>query len=223
MQFKWSYSALSSFQQCPQKFYRQYIAKDVERVTSKAAEAGTAAHTDLEKRLAEGVALPAHLAHVEPVCQQLLGSAGVCHAELSLGVTDAWEPCGFFDPKAWGRCRCDVVLAGGGNALLIDWKTGKPSNAKYQTDFELRVQASLVKAYRPETKTIFGLYYWVKAGTFSSEYDVSDVTPTRQEITALYHKIVTTPEVKFKTKKSPLCSYCPVTTCKHWKPLPEGA
>lgn len=227
---KWSYSMLSTFSNCPKRFWHQYIAKDVERTTSLAAEAGVKVHSVLETAVCAPAApdLPETLAHVTPIVEDMRRFNA--QVELSLGVREDWSPCGFFDSDVWGRVRIDVAVIHPLNTAcaLVDWKNGNPKNAKYMDNFELRVQAAILAAHYPTLRVIKGRYYWTKAKPlgwpeWSETYDLSDIGGHRFAIQNLYDRINERRPEHFTTKKSPLCAYCPVKRCQYWKPLPIGA
>lgn len=220
---KWSYSMLNAFGTCPKRCWHQYIARDVPRQETAASKEGNDVHEKLELAVRNGDELPPELAHVSPLVKTLRRHGA--SAELQLGVRQDWTPCGFFDADVWGRGKLDVALLhpNGVSAALIDYKNGNPRNAKYLDNFELRVQAALLKAWFPRLRAIKGRYYWIKADSYSETYDLSDVDSHHFAIENILERIVDRKPENFTTRKGPLCKYCPVTHCKHWQPTPQGA
>ena len=71
-----SYSALKMYENCPQRYYRQRIIKDVRDVGNNASKEGERAHKSLERRLTEGFPLPAELKKFETLCAMLESKPG---------------------------------------------------------------------------------------------------------------------------------------------------
>jgi hypothetical protein len=230
----WSYSALSQYLTCPQAFYRVRVAKDVKDEQSQEALSGQQLHTELE-HLVSGAGVSADSPIYEwpkAVALALNVKAAGAAPEMALGVTRDWEPCAFFDPQVWGRTKVDVAIVNNSldGLVLLDWKTGRPQNAKYQTPFELECQASILKAYFPHLQRVVGRYYFVKgalhwAGLLDDNhtprkyYDLSDIPAHRTKIERLCHEINARAPESFRTRKNPLCNgWCAVKACKHWRP-----
>lgn len=228
----WSYSRLSKYKTCPYAFYREVIKKDVPYVQGAEAKEGEEVHAELEY-IVKGVAFEQrHLwryPSARAMAERLRGLGA--SAELELGVTRDWEPCGFFDPNVWGRTKIDVFMPNYANssAFLLDWKNGKPANKKYLDEFELQCQASILRAHYPDVKTVIGRYYFLKdnsswagitpEGNPRPWYNLSNVTSVREYIERVFTEINKRAPEAFRTRKNPLCNgWCAVTDCRHWKP-----
>jgi ATP-dependent helicase/DNAse subunit B len=78
-----SYSALKLFENCPQRYYRQRILKDIKDEGGEASKYGERVHEMLERRLKENLELPQEVAHYEALCKgvEKLATGGELHIE----------------------------------------------------------------------------------------------------------------------------------------------
>ncbi len=235
---KWSYTSLSTFELCPFKYREKYITKTVPPADSEAMRNGREIHETLEVAI-KGPAAVATIGHrvasigvgnLPPIVARLRGAGA--RAELALGVKADWTPCDFFDPDVAGRGKLDVALIDGDTAFILDWKTGKVTNKKYQTDAEIALHAVLLKAHYPELTRITGTYCYTRDGSFTGGKpdgrpdpgprelaDLSNTAAVRWRIGSTVAAIeMALAKDKFTTRKNNLCPWCEVTTCKHYKP-----
>ena len=214
----WSYSSIKTFDQCPKKYFHLKVAKDFKDEAGEAADYGTAVHEAAELFVTSGVPIPEKFAFMRPIVEPLAKKQGAKYAEIKIGVTRDLKPCGFFDKGVWYRGIADLLIVNGSNAWLIDYKTGK--NAKYADIKQLDLLAGAVFVHFPEVETINSALLYVVSqdmprkihhrqhlseymGVFDEQLDRLDA--------AMENGV-------FNAKTSPLCGWCPVTTCEHWKP-----
>jgi RecB family exonuclease len=158
---------------------------------------------------------------MRPVVEALSKFPGDKHTELKLGIkrTDnGFEPCGFFDKDVWYRGIVDLLIVKGKTAYLIDYKTGK--NAKYADMKQLDLMAGAVFIHFPNVVRIkSGLAFVV-----SNEFPKKDhVREHLNQYLAVFDDQLDQLEAAmdngiWNAKTSPLCGWCPVTTCEHWRP-----
>ena len=214
----WSYSSIKTFDQCPKKYFHLKVAKDFKDEAGEAADYGTAVHEAAELFVTSGVPIPEKFAFMRPIVEPLAKKQGAKYAEIKIGVTRDLKPCGFFDKGVWYRGIADLLIVNGSNAWLIDYKTGK--NAKYADIKQLDLLAGAVFVHFPEVETINSALLYVVSqdmprkihhrqhlseymGVFDEQLDRLDA--------AMENGV-------FNAKTSPLCGWCPVTTCEHLKP-----
>lgn len=210
----WSYSFLSTYDRCPRQAEARYITKELPYTESPEAAHGNKVHKVYEDALKLKQFPPVpyeygvkyfHDIYALP-CTELM-------AEQQLGVTRDWKPTGFFGNDVWGRGKLDVTaILNTTTAILFDWKTG---NSAYEDPFELEVQAVLLKAKYPELETIKGCYIYLKDDRYGKVHDLSSkIERTKETIEGIMR---TVGKGLFYAKKNPLCSWCALTSCKHWK------
>ena len=217
----WSYSSIKTFDQCPKKYFHLKVAKDVKDDPGEAAVYGTQVHEAAELFVKDGTPIPEKFAYMRPIVEPLASKKGEKLTELKLGLRkqgDEFEVCGFFDKDVWYRGIVDLLILDGDRAWMIDYKTGK--NAKYADMKQLDLMAGALFVRYPDLKTI-------KSGL---AYVVSQEFPKKTHVREDLNKYLSVFDTQldrldaalengvWNAQTSPLCGWCPVTTCEHWRP-----
>jgi CRISPR/Cas system-associated exonuclease Cas4 (RecB family) len=205
------------FQQCPLRYYRQRILKDVKDKQSKEMLDGHRIHKLLEDRL-KGSDLPLDFEKYEPLCKAVekLASAGELHVEYEMVLTKDLKPTSWWGRDAWLRSKLDVLVIVGDTAVVMDWKTGKRS----VDQFQLEMFAAQVFLQMPHINKVKTSLVWLK----SLEQDVEEYE--RSDSHVLWEKVFT--EIRaienaekskeWVARPSALCNWCPCqSTCKFSK------
>ena len=157
-----SYSSLSTFKQCPLRYYHQYVAKTYERVESPAMKEGLRVHKAFENYIMDRENLPEDLRRHAPVLDALPKGT---RAEIRMAVDRNWNPEHFFDHEAWFRGVIDVYAClGEKQAFILDRKTGR----RRRDNTQLRFNAALVFALRCDISAIAVSYSWTKSSELDS-------------------------------------------------------
>lgn len=217
----WSYSSIKMYEQCPKKYYHLRVAKDVKDEPGEAADYGTAVHEAAENYVRSGTPIPDKFSYVRPVVERLASVPGTKLPEVKLGVTKAswgYDPCGFFDKEVWWRGIADLLIIDGDRAWCVDYKTGK--NAKYADTKQLDLLAGAVFVHYPEVRKIKSSLLYVVSGELIPKTHVAE---DRDKYLSVFDGQLDRLEASmesgvFNAKTSPLCGWCPVTECEHWKP-----
>jgi PD-(D/E)XK nuclease superfamily len=211
--FVWSYSSLSCYLDvCPYQFAARYLDRRVEFVETPEIAWGNVVHKGLEERVRYTIPLPEPLKQWEPLVAPLIERGAV--AEGQLGIDRNGKTCGFFDKGVWGRGKIDVSVVQRTTAYICDWKSG---GSKYESPFELEIQALLLKAKHPDLTRIVGQYAWLKENRLGKIYDLSDVEDTWQKVGKAVEEIAGKQALgEWPKRKSGLCGYCPCTECENW-------
>lgn len=217
----WSYSSIKTFEQCPKKYFHLRIAKDVKDEAGEAAEYGTAVHEAAEFYIKDGTPIPEKFAFMRPVVERFAAMPGEKYAELKLGIRkgeNGFEPCGFFDKDVWWRGIADLLIIDGHNARCIDYKTGK--SARYADTKQLDLLAAAVFLHFPEVMVVKSALVFVVSGELVAKKHV--VTERSQYISVFDKQLEGLEHAQdsgvWNAKSGPLCGWCPVTDCAHWKP-----
>ena len=214
----WSYSSISTFKQCPKKYYHTRVAKDVKDEPGEAADYGTAVHLAAEEYIRDGKPIPEKFAFIRPVVERLAALPGEKHAELKLGMRRDFSPCGFFDKDVWWRGIADLLVIDGHRAWCIDYKTGK--NARYADTKQLDLLAGAVFSHFPEVMKIkSSLAFVVSNELVAKTHKITE----RSVYLSVFDNELDQLEAAmdsgvFNPKSGPLCGWCPVVDCAHWKP-----
>ena len=221
MSFNWSYSSLKTFEQCPKKYYHLKIAKDVKDEGSEATIYGQEVHRVAEEYVRDDVPLPPQYSFMQETLDSLKSIPGEKHCELKLGVAvrdGKYVPCDFFAKDVWWRGIADLVIINGDTAFSVDYKTSK--NAKYADTKQLDLVAAAIFTHFPQVKEIKSALIFVVSNEFvnkkhDSMFRTSYIETFRPELDRLDTAIKVG---VWNANSGPLCGYCPVKTCEHFKP-----
>jgi hypothetical protein len=211
MRLSHSYSSIKLFENCPLRYYRQRIKKEVADEGSDATKYGERIHAFLEARL-KGSALNAEAAQYEPLCQgvERLAQRGELHIEKELVLTDNLTPTGWWEPDAWLRSKLDILVIVGPDAVVMDWKTGK-RNPDF---FQMQIFAAQVFKHYPEVQRVKTVLVWLKDMKKDEEtYNRIDINGCWAEIMTRIQRIHDAYEHgNWPARPSGLCRFCP---CRH--------
>lgn len=214
----WSYSSISTFKQCPKKYYHLKVAKDVKDKGSQALVYGNQVHKAAEQFIKDGIEIPKKFAYMNPILDSLSNIEGDKHCELRFGISydgEKHKKTKFFARDVWWRGIADLVIVDHDKAFLIDYKTGK--SAKYADTAQLDILAAATFTYFPEVQYIKSALAYVVSNEFVKKVH------TRDEQELLYTTFDEPLEALASAEKydvwnavsGPLCAYCPVTKCEH--------
>jgi len=217
----WSYSSIKTFEQCPKKYFHLKIAKDVKDVPGPEADYGTAVHLAAEEFVRDGKPIPNKFAFIRPIVEPLAAKQGEKHTELRLGVakTDTgFVPTTFFDKGVWYRGIVDLLIVDGTKGWMIDYKTGK--NAKYADMKQLDLMAGALFIKHPELEIIKSALAYVVSNEFPNKVHKREKLNEYMSVfdDQLDQLDAAIANGVWNAKTSPLCGWCPVTSCEHWKP-----
>ena len=211
----WSYSSISTFKQCPKKYYHLRVLKDVKDDTSAALVYGREAHQAAEHYIKEGTPLPQSFSFMQDILDAFDAIAGEKHCEIRFGVTAEYEPCKFFDDDVWWRGIADLLITNGTKGYLVDYKTGK--NARYADTKQLDLLAAATFTHFPEIETLKSALVYVVSNDFIRKEHKAEL---RDSYFATFD-----PELErlagaeetgvWNAISGPLCRFCPVLTCEH--------
>lgn len=214
--YTWSYSSISLFQQCPRKYYRLRVVKDIVEPPQQHLVYGTEVHQAAEDYVCGDKALDPKYAFIKPTLDALKALPGTKLCEHEMGLTKDFEPCGFRDENVWFRGIADLIIIDGDKAHLVDYKTGKSS--QYADTKQLELLALLVFKHFPNVKSVkAGLVFVVAEDLVRASFtsDMQDNAWTRwiPEIYRLEKAMKTdvwNPVPNFTCRK-----FCPVLDCEH--------
>lgn len=209
MRLSHSYSAIKLYENCPLRYYRQRILKDVVDDGGEASRYGERVHEYLESRLKEATDLPQDIAHYEVLCQTVeqLANGGELHIEKELVLTEELKPTGWWEPDAWLRSKLDVLVLRGDTAYVMDWKTGR-RNPDF---FQLKLFAVQVLKHFPDVQHVKTSLVWLKQLQMDTEeYSREQSNEIWAEIMGKIRRIYSSLEHdKWPARPSGLCRFCP--------------
>ena len=211
MKLSHSYSSIKLYENCPLRYYRQRIVKDVTDPGGDASKHGERIHTFLENRL-KGSGLDAEVAQYEPLCASVesLAKQGTLHIEKELVLTENLTPTGWWESDAWLRSKLDVLVVIDATAVVMDWKTGK----RNADQFQMQMFAAQVFKHFPDVQQVKTSLVWLKTMEMDTEvYNRADINTVWAEIMKRIQRIHSSVEHdNWPAKPSGLCRFCP---CRH--------
>lgn len=215
---QWSYSSLKMFQQCPRKYYHLRIAKDVKQGDTDATIYGKEVHKAAEDYMREGTPIPEKFAYMRPILERLERIEGdrFCELEMALQkVGGEYVPCDFFDPNYWWRGIADLLIVQGDIAYMIDYKTSK--NAKYADLKQLDAMAAYIFKKFPDVKRIKSALLFVVSGEFVNKDHFRETDYLKGFQFDLERLDIAVDSGVWNPVSGPLCGWCPVTQCVHYR------
>jgi hypothetical protein len=167
----WSFSALTSYETCPKKYWEESVAKNIPYEVGEVQQYGIDGHKHFEDRILKGKKLPMDLTHHEATLAKLAGADGEILGEQKMALTRDLQPTGYFDKDVWVRGQADLMIITGKpnqkTALVVDWKFGKPTPPDKPGRFDqLELMAMMFAQYHPDVVAVEGAYYWAKEKRF---------------------------------------------------------
>jgi RecB family exonuclease len=130
-----------------------------------------------------------------------------------MALNEDLNPCSFGGEEYWVRGIVDLLIVNGDTAHIVDYKTG---SAKYPDVKQLRLMSLMTYAHFPQVNNIKAGLLFVAHNTFiDEEYK-------REQVSSMWENFI--PELerlrlshehdKWPENPTPLCGWCPVTTCQ---------
>lgn len=208
-----SFSGIKTYDQCPHKFYRLKVLKDVkDDFSGPEAIWGNDVHKALEDFIRDGKPLGERFKQFQQYAERLRQIEGDHYVEKKLAITDDGKVVNFFSSDADHRCVIDflVVRNDRRDALIIDHKTGKIRPTK-----QLHYNALMVFAAFPKVDVVKAAFYWLPKDTFTKytihREEIDDVWDEFEKPLVGIEESAETGE--WPRKSTPLCGWCPVVDC----------
>lgn len=210
----YSFSKLGLHKQCPRKFLFNYVLKKPKSPRDMTPLLkGGAVHSILEHYPAKS---PHKLAgkyfHIaDRFLRTTLGAKYFSEnsiREFEFGVLPDFTPTEYYDKRAVFRGAVDYICLIDGVLHLVDWKTGKMKEEKWQDFDQLMFYAVYFFHRYPSAERIKISYVYVEHDNHENSVELHrDHLPTYRG--QLKKQILETELDKtFPKKKGPLCAYC---------------
>jgi hypothetical protein len=216
--FAWSYSQLKNFETCPKRYYHYNVAKDVTEPETEALRGGYALHTAFDHRISKGTSLPLGMGQYENMLAKFVAAPGRTYSEQKLAITSDFKPVAFFGKGVWCRTVIDACKVRdetqGRVAVVLDWKTGKPSPDPTQ----LQLMSAVMFAQDPKLVRVKAALLFINHNhTEPAEYVRGDVTEIWGELLPRVRKVVDARQSQeYPPRPSGLCKrYCAVVSCPY--------
>jgi len=214
----WSFSQLNAFNVCPKRYWHLTIQKDVKEEKGEAAINGQRVHKAFENyvRSRGREPLPVDLtSHKEYLSKFIaLPPTTTVAVEMKLALNKDLEPVEWFDRSCWVRAIVDLAVVGKSVGVMVDYKTGKPTN----DDLQLKLTSLLLMQYFEDLEVVRGTYYWTRTHKEDTPVPVyrgdstqlwAEIMPRLNRFQHAWHND------EYPAKQSGLCKrHCPVIQCK---------
>lgn len=212
----WSHSSLKDYEGCPRRYHEVKVLKNYPFKDTDATIYGKELHTAAELYIKEGTPLPPQFAFLQGTLDALMAKPGRKLCEHQMGVTKDLKPCGFMDKEVWVRGIADLLIIDDENltAKVVDYKSG---NNKYPDREQLKLMALMVFAHFPHIRRVSGaLLFVVKEDIAKASFMVGEAEEHWWDYRERVARIEQAHETGvWNPKPTPLCGWCPVTTCEH--------
>lgn len=216
MNYTWSYSSISLFQQCPRKYHRLRVVKDIVEPPQDHLLYGSAVHKAAEEYLRDGTPIPEKYAYIQPKIDPFKSMPGTMYCEHEMGLDRDLNPCKFKAKDVWFRGIADLLIVNGDKARIVDWKTSKSS--RYADKKQLELLSLLVFKHFPEVKKVqAGLVFLVADDLVPAKYDREIEAEAWQkwlgetnQLDKAFETDVWNPRPNFTCR-----GWCPVDDCEH--------
>lgn len=212
----WSHSALKDYEGCARRYQEVRVLKNYKFQETEATRYGTDLHLAAEEYVRDGKPLPEQFKFIQDTLDALLAKPGRKLCENKMALTSDLQPCDWTDKRVWVRGIADLLIVEDDNltAWVVDYKTG--SN-RYPDREQLQLMALMVFAHFPHVRKInAALLFVVKNDMVKATYTREDIEPAWWEYRERVARIEQAHDVDvWNPKPSPLCPWCPVTTCEY--------
>lgn len=210
----WSHSSLKDFEGCARRYYEVKVLNKYPFKDTKHTLYGKDVHKAIEEYGRDGTPIPPEFAQFKPVVDALLAKPGRKLFEHEMGITKDLKPCDFNDKNRWVRGIADLLIINDDNltAKVIDWKTG---NDKYPDKDQLVLMSLMVFAHFPHIRSVSSALFFVVKETMVKH---NMLRGEADQAWQLYRERVAKLEASYahnvwNPNQTPLCGWCPVTTC----------
>jgi hypothetical protein len=217
--FKWSFSAWNTYDQCPRKYKYQKIDK-LPDPTGPAAARGVYYHAVAEGYVAgtltelpqKGAADECDLTPWQPLLDELRDKQAT--VEVKMAFDREWEEVKFFSPTAWVRVVYDLnYYEEASKAVVVaDWKTGR-INRSHDVQLDLYMATALLA--NPQAEVAWGADHYLDIGPKASTSRVLG----RRELPATLIKWEARAarmenDTQYRATPSTLCGWCSFSALK---------
>jgi len=216
MKVTWSHSSLKDYEGCARRYQEVKVLKNYKFTENEATRYGTEFHKAAEDYIKDGTPIPAQFSYAQATLDALVAKPGRKLCELQMALTTDLKPCDWKSPDAWVRGIADLLIVDDENmtAWVVDYKTG---NNKYPDREQLKLMSIMVFAHMPHIRKVnSALLFVVKDDMVKHSMTVEQAEGEWWQYRQRVARIEQAHDTGvWNPKPTPLCPWCPVTTCEH--------
>jgi len=215
MSFTWSFSSLKDYVNCPKQYQEIKVLKNFFKKPTPQMLYGTEVHKACEDYVREGVPLAKNYERFKSVLDALVDIPGHKYPEHKMALNQSKEPCSY-GKDYWVRGIVDLLIVDGDHAFIVDYKTG--SN-RYPDPKQLKLMALMTFAHFPEVNVIkAGLLFVMHESFMDEHYQREDIPKLWKAFEGDLARLqLSYDNDTWQPNPTPLCGWCPVTTCEYHK------
>lgn len=216
MNYTWSFSSLKDYINCPKQYQEVKVLKRFQKFPTPQMTYGNEVHKALEDYVSEGKPLAKNYERFKPVLDSLIDIPGIKYPEHKMALDTNRQPCEY-GKGYWVRGIADLLIVDGETAFIVDYKTG--SN-KYPDPKQLKLMALMAFAHFPDVQHVkAGLLFIMHNSFMPEEYNRSSADALWQYFDPDLERLRLSYENdQWVPNPTPLCGWCPVSTCEFYKP-----
>jgi RecB family exonuclease len=216
MKVTWSHSSLKDYEGCAKRYQEVKVLKNFPFIENDATRYGTEFHKAAEDYIQDGVVLPEQFNFAKATLDALIAKPGRKMCELQMALTTDLKPCDWKSKDAWVRGIADLIIVDDENmtAWVVDYKTG---NNKYPDREQLKLMSLMVFAHMPHIRKVnSALLFVVKDDMVRHAMTLDQAEAEWWQYRERVARIEQAHDAGvWNPRPSPLCPWCPVTTCTH--------
>ena len=216
MKVTWSHSSLKDYEGCAKRYQEVKVLKNFPFIENDATRYGTEFHKAAEDYIQDGVVLPEQFNFAKATLDALIAKPGRKMCELQMALTTDLKPCDWKSKDAWVRGIADLIIVDDENmtAWVVDYKTG---NNKYPDREQLKLMSLMVFAHMPHIRKVnSALLFVVKDDMVRHAMTLDQADAEWWQYRERVARIEQAHDAGvWNPRPSPLCPWCPVTTCTH--------
>jgi hypothetical protein len=215
-EIKWSYSGLKDYSNCPKQYNEVKVLKNFTKQPTEQMLYGTQVHSALEDYVKDGTPLAKNYQRFQKQLDPLRDMPGTKYPEYRMALTFDRTPCTFGAKDYWVRGIADLLVVDGDQGFIVDYKTG---SSKYPDPKQLQLMALMAFAHFPQLNHVkAGLLFVVHEHFITSEYEREKIDEYWQDFYWNLERLRLSHENNsWPSNPTPLCSWCPVRTCEHYR------
>ena len=205
---------MKDYEGCAKRYQEVRVLKNYQFQETEATKYGTELHLAAEEYIRDDKPLPPQFDFIKLTLDALKDKPGRKLCEHQMALTIDLKPCGWKDKEVWVRGIADLLIVDDDNltARVVDYKTG---NNKYPDREQLKLMALMVFAHFPHIRKVnAALLFVVKNDMVIASFTRDEAEPAwwdyRERIARIEQAHATG---VWNPRPSPLCPWCPVTTC----------
>lgn len=213
---KWSFSGLKQFTNCPRQYYEVKVQRNYEVRETEQIKYGKEVHEALEKYVRDGTPLAKNYLRFQRMVDPFIEMRGEKFVEHKMALTADKQKCDFDSPDYWVRGIADLLIVDNDTAFVVDYKTG---SARYPDPKQLKLMALMAFQHFPTVNFVKGgLLFLLHNGFVTDSYarqQQEDLWGSFQG--DLFRLNLSYDNDTWPPNPTPLCGWCPVTTCEFHK------